>query len=114
LSGGRRRSSAHLSDPHIAKDRPATAPALSLSRALDRVLAVDPRPVCVIISGDLVDGGSAREYAALRVPHPRRLGLHHRTRRTPRRARTRHPTHIAICLYDPADIQPITAAELNP
>jgi Icc protein len=53
-------------------------PAQYLKRAVDTLLALDPRPDLVIVSGDLVDAGSPAEYARLRellkpLPMPMRL-----------------------------------------
>ncbi|WP_329562711.1 phosphodiesterase [Kitasatospora sp. NBC_01266] len=57
---------AHLSDPHITTGPLAGEPAVGLHRALGRILALDPRPGCVVITGDLTEAGRRAEYAALR------------------------------------------------
>src|SRR5262245_41643201 len=53
-------------------------PAAYLKRAVDTLLALDPRPDLVILSGDLVDAGAPAEYVRLRkilepLPMPVRL-----------------------------------------
>lgn len=59
-----------LSDPHIThpgrliSGRVDTAAALR--HAVERVLQIEPRPVAVLITGDLVDAGHPAEYAQLR------------------------------------------------
>jgi 3',5'-cyclic-AMP phosphodiesterase len=57
---------AHLSDLHLARGPLAAGPAAGLADALGRALAIEPRPDCVVITGDLADTGHPDEYAALR------------------------------------------------
>ncbi|NUT52106.1 MAG: phosphodiesterase [Saccharothrix sp.] len=57
---------AHLSDPHLRTDALAAEPAASLRRALGRVLGLDPRPDCVVITGDLTEHGRVDAYEQLR------------------------------------------------
>jgi 3',5'-cyclic AMP phosphodiesterase CpdA len=58
---------AHLSDPHLMRGPLAAEPAASLTQALGRVVALEPRPDCVVITGDLADTGHPDEYAVLRT-----------------------------------------------
>jgi 3',5'-cyclic-AMP phosphodiesterase len=56
---------AHLSDTHLMTGPFAAEPAAGAARAIGRLLAITPRPDCVVITGDLADTGSPEEYAAL-------------------------------------------------
>ena len=61
---------AQITDTHITRDRkPAynrVDTAAFLERAVAHVNAMEPRPDIVVMTGDLVDEGSAGEYAILR------------------------------------------------
>lgn len=57
---------AHLSDSHITTGALGAGPAAGLQLALARVMSLDPRPDCVVVTGDLTDHGRPDEYAALR------------------------------------------------
>src|SRR5689334_8571809 len=56
---------AHLSDTHFQVGPLGAAPAAGLQRALGRLLMLDPRPDCVVITGDLADTGDPVAYADL-------------------------------------------------
>jgi Icc protein len=58
---------AHLSDPHLMRGPLAALPAANLAEAIGRLLAIEPRPDCVVITGDLADTGHPEEYTALRT-----------------------------------------------
>src|SRR5690349_2609600 len=67
LATFRRMRIAHLSDLHLTRGPLAAQPAAALADAIGRVLAVEPRPDCVVITGDLADTGHPEEYATLRT-----------------------------------------------
>ena len=56
---------AHLSDSHLRAGPIGAEAATGRHRALGRVLALSPRPDCVVITGDLADGGRSDEYEVL-------------------------------------------------
>ena len=58
---------AHLSDLHLTRGPLAVEPAAALADAIARLLVVEPRPDCVVITGDLADTGHPDEYATLRA-----------------------------------------------
>jgi 3',5'-cyclic-AMP phosphodiesterase len=56
---------AQLSDSHLTTGPLGGGPAAGLQLALARVMALNPRPDCVVITGDLTDHGLEEEYEAL-------------------------------------------------
>lgn len=60
---------AQVSDPHVGVD-PATGGdnlgARGLALAVERLVAMDPAPACVLLTGDLADGGEPEQYVRLR------------------------------------------------
>lgn len=58
---------AHLSDTHLRTGALAAEPAAGLHRALGRILALDPQPDCVVITGDLCEYGHPDAYPELRA-----------------------------------------------
>lgn len=58
---------AHLSDPHLMRGPLAAQPAANLADAFGRLLSIEPRPDCVVITGDLADTGHPDEYNTLRT-----------------------------------------------
>lgn len=57
---------AHLSDLHLTTGAVAALPAEHGYHALTRVQALDPRPDCVLITGDLTERGETAEYEQAR------------------------------------------------
>lgn len=62
---------AQITDPHVMRPGKLVYGKLDstahLARAIARLNGLDPRPDIVLITGDLVDAGSAEEYARLRA-----------------------------------------------
>jgi len=56
-----------ISDPHVRTGSSAGEPAPGLHRALGRILALDPQPDCVVITGDLCEYGHLDAYPELRT-----------------------------------------------
>ena len=56
---------AHLSDTHFQNGPLGALPAAGLNLVLGRLLSLEPRPDCVVITGDLADTGDPAEYADL-------------------------------------------------
>lgn len=56
---------AHLSDPHVRAGAAGAETAIGLHRALGRLLTLDRRPDCVVITGDLVENGLNEQYDVL-------------------------------------------------
>ena len=57
---------AQLSDTHLQSGPLAAEPARLFHRALGAVLALDRRPDCVVITGDVANDGTAEQYAVMR------------------------------------------------
>ena len=57
---------AHLSDTHVRAGPLADEPTRGGYRALARLMALDPQPDCVLITGDLADHGERAEYEVAR------------------------------------------------
>ncbi len=57
---------AQLSDPHIRVGPDDQGSAAALDAAVRSVLALDPRPHAVLVTGDLADSGAPAEYARFR------------------------------------------------
>jgi 3',5'-cyclic AMP phosphodiesterase CpdA len=57
---------AQLSDPHLRIGPDDEGSARALANAVEGVLALDPLPHAVLVTGDLADGGTAAEYDRFR------------------------------------------------
>lgn len=62
---------AHITDTHLTRRGVLMGgrldSAANLHRTIDRLLALDTRPDCVLLTGDLTDRGEAEAYARLRA-----------------------------------------------
>jgi 3',5'-cyclic-AMP phosphodiesterase len=68
---------AHLSDTHFTSGVLQERPAQFGRDAIDRINALDPRPDCVVLTGDLVDQGEVAEYVkAAEILHNMEVPLH--------------------------------------
>jgi 3',5'-cyclic AMP phosphodiesterase CpdA len=56
---------AHVSDTHCGND--VQDPTARLALVMDHLLAMDPRPDVLVVTGDVADHGLAEEYAAARA-----------------------------------------------
>jgi 3',5'-cyclic AMP phosphodiesterase CpdA len=56
---------AHVSDTHFGNDR--QDPTTRLAVVMDHLLALDPRPDVLVVTGDVADHGLPEEYAAARA-----------------------------------------------
>ncbi len=56
---------AHVSDTHVGNDQ--QDPTARLALVMDHLLALDPRPDLLVVTGDVADHGTAEEYAAARA-----------------------------------------------
>jgi 3',5'-cyclic AMP phosphodiesterase CpdA len=53
---------AHISDTHFSDGPFAAAPAERARMAISRIQSFDPKPDCLVVTGDLADRGTAAEY----------------------------------------------------
>jgi 3',5'-cyclic-AMP phosphodiesterase len=57
---------AQISDPHVEVGREGAASQRALRQAVDAVLALDPAPVAVLLTGDLTGDGRPEEFELVR------------------------------------------------
>lgn len=79
---------AHLSDSHLTSGVLGAEPAAGLVLAIGRAVALQPQPDVLLISGDLVERGTAEEYQVprevlARSPLPVHLATGNHDRRVP-------------------------------
>jgi 3',5'-cyclic AMP phosphodiesterase CpdA len=87
---------AHVSDTHFGNDQ--QDPTTRLDRVMDHLLALDPRPDVLVVSGDVADHGLPEEYAAARAWLESELAASHQ----PTFVVLHHPPlTIGIGLMDP-------------
>src|SRR3954466_4634458 len=58
---------AHISDPHVGADWAGQDPVERLAAAVRGIDALAPRPIAVLVSGDLAETGADAEYEQVRA-----------------------------------------------